>query len=544
MTTLRTLSAMVFLVLASGCGAIIGPDSDGDGLSDQEEARLLTDPLRSDTDSDGLPDGDELARGTDPLNPDTDGDGLLDGDEVARGFDPLSSDADGDGLNDFAELALGTDPRNSDSDSDGLSDWEEAIALGSDPLSSDSDGDGLSDSDEVLLGTDLNDEDTDGDGLLDGEDPLPLEPLCPPAIESFAAMAASSYAIVVTFMTGPSASDRVDFAIGSAFAVAPNWLATNAHVVLGILENRYPVERVVAVQSGTGRVITLVNAAVHPSFNNDPLESPDVGVIATASTLLDYLELAEANEIADLVAGDELALTGFPGDVNDLFEITPGETVPQATSLTGRVTALRSFDTTVVVTPENIDIVQHQLPTSPGTSGSPLVRCGKVVAIHNAGTVRIVISVDNDGNISAIRDPAASNNFGIHVKHLRRLIEFVDGGLIRFPIRPPDPEFSGVFDCNAFSLSGSFSHSLQLTVLGRGAVSGTSLWNNGTFSIFGSVDRFGNIAFSDNSTSFGFVGVDYAGSATPRKDGFAGLYVTGSGPGSPSQFGLWGCAER
>lgn len=44
-----------------------------------------------DTDGDGLSDEDELARGTDPGNPDTDGDGYADGVEVLAGTDPASA---------------------------------------------------------------------------------------------------------------------------------------------------------------------------------------------------------------------------------------------------------------------------------------------------------------------------------------------------------------------------------------------------------------------------------------------------------------------
>lgn len=42
------------------------PDSDGDGLTDVEEATLGTDPQDPDTDNDGVNDGDEVAAGTDP----------------------------------------------------------------------------------------------------------------------------------------------------------------------------------------------------------------------------------------------------------------------------------------------------------------------------------------------------------------------------------------------------------------------------------------------------------------------------------------------
>jgi len=68
-------------------------DTDNDGLTDDEEAVLGTDPLVADTDSDGLSDGDEVnTYGTDPLNPDTDAGGVSDGQEVnIDGTDPLDA---------------------------------------------------------------------------------------------------------------------------------------------------------------------------------------------------------------------------------------------------------------------------------------------------------------------------------------------------------------------------------------------------------------------------------------------------------------------
>ncbi len=187
----------------------VARDSDGDGLTDDEEAALGTDPLDPDTDGGGASDGDEVAIGTDPLNPsddnldsdgdglpdaeetnlgtdpavpDTDGDRLLDGEEVNQyGTNPLDKNTDSDGLNDYVEVTFkGTDPLDPDTDDDGLSDGEEASqsGLGTDPLNPDTDGGGASDGDEVAAGTnplDPNDDqdapvDTDGDGLSDQEE--------------------------------------------------------------------------------------------------------------------------------------------------------------------------------------------------------------------------------------------------------------------------------------------------------------------------------------------------------------------------------------
>ncbi|NLF23481.1 MAG: OmpA family protein, partial [Lentisphaerae bacterium] len=91
-----------------------GPiDSDGDGLSDDHERRIGTDPFDPDSDDDGLTDGQEvLTYKTDPLNPDSDFDLLKDGAEVlTHKTDPLNRDTDGGGVYDGHEvLEDKTDP--------------------------------------------------------------------------------------------------------------------------------------------------------------------------------------------------------------------------------------------------------------------------------------------------------------------------------------------------------------------------------------------------------------------------------------------------
>ncbi|HKJ39992.1 MAG TPA: hypothetical protein VJ972_14545, partial [Anaerolineales bacterium] len=113
-------------------------DSDGDGLTNDQEAQIGTDALVADTDKDGLTDGDEVnLYKTNPLAMDTDEDGLLDGEEVQIYLtNPLASDTDVDTLSDGLEIENNTDPLVSDSDQDGLDDGTE-IALGTDPLHQD-----------------------------------------------------------------------------------------------------------------------------------------------------------------------------------------------------------------------------------------------------------------------------------------------------------------------------------------------------------------------------------------------------------------------
>ena len=90
----------------------------------------------TDTDGDGLPDQDELRLKTDPRNPDTDGDGLLDGEEVLKyKTDPLNPDSDYDGLTDGQEVyAHKTNPNVRDTDKGGVADGHEVIEDSTNPL--------------------------------------------------------------------------------------------------------------------------------------------------------------------------------------------------------------------------------------------------------------------------------------------------------------------------------------------------------------------------------------------------------------------------
>ncbi len=98
-----------------------------DAIVEPVDSAIITDaPLPEDTtpgpkmdsDMDGLFDDEETAMGTDPNNPDTDNDGYLDGHEVKEGKDPLDPES---------RIYHGNWPYNPDKDAIESPDWEKCI---------------------------------------------------------------------------------------------------------------------------------------------------------------------------------------------------------------------------------------------------------------------------------------------------------------------------------------------------------------------------------------------------------------------------------
>ena len=170
---------------------------------------LLHDGVPSaDSDGDGLTDDQETAIGTSPTNPDTDGDGV--GDKIEYSLQYPGSE--------FDPLVFGTFTQCStlklpfpDSDSDGLNDCEEAV-VGTSAYLQDTDKDGLPDVVEVLRGVfPLVDDrlyDTDGDGMRNG---MELEQGTDPNTNDSAAATTYAYSVrVVTDETDASVSLVLD----------------------------------------------------------------------------------------------------------------------------------------------------------------------------------------------------------------------------------------------------------------------------------------------------------------------------------------------
>gem|GEM_PF-3305167 len=104
-------------------------DPDSDEISTLMEFGVYgTNGLLFDTDDDGMNDKWEIVRGFNPLifvmalgvaenpNADTDGDGLTNQEESEYGTDPNNNDTDNDGVNDSDEIDQGSNPLDSDDD--------------------------------------------------------------------------------------------------------------------------------------------------------------------------------------------------------------------------------------------------------------------------------------------------------------------------------------------------------------------------------------------------------------------------------------------
>ncbi len=177
----------------------------------------------------------------------------------------------------------------------------------------------------------------------------------------------------------------------SSFAVDEHLLATNAHVVRTFANVIREGGSVRAFQGETGLERRIGRVWLHPGYDlSDDVFKPDVGLLGVADTLPSTLNLAVDRTLEDVSVMTELRLYGFPGDVTEAIEyddLRYGMIKPSVTCLTGRVTAIR-HPSPLWFAKENGDwLIQHDIPATGGTSGSPILNeRGEVIAINSGGT--------------------------------------------------------------------------------------------------------------------------------------------------------------
>lgn len=161
-----TVKELVASNFSAPPGSPVGEaDSDGDGLTDAEEAEERTNPNKLDTDGDGFSDGVEVRFSRLGVNFNPRQVMLPDGGGLDPGCPPAlrASDTDCDGLLDCDEQFIGTNAQVADTDRDGVPDgveWRGLTQGSSNDLDEDPDSDGLTSRAELRLHTHPHEVDT------------------------------------------------------------------------------------------------------------------------------------------------------------------------------------------------------------------------------------------------------------------------------------------------------------------------------------------------------------------------------------------------
>ena len=165
----------------------------------------------------------------------------------------------------------------------------------------------------------------------------------------------------------------------TAFAVRPSVLATNAHCVAAAKKHGGTI--VALENEGRGDVsFPVADMREHPSYRETDASklTPDVGIVNISGKAATVLTLATAQELSGLGAGDDVYLIGFPGRLMDTSNPSAtflGAHIGRITTATGRPGAFAEDW-----------LIQHDAPTTHGTSGSPIFNSkGHVIAINAGG---------------------------------------------------------------------------------------------------------------------------------------------------------------
>ena len=165
----------------------------------------------------------------------------------------------------------------------------------------------------------------------------------------------------------------------TAFAVRPNILATNAHCIFAA--RRHPGGIVALENEGRAQVsYSVSNMTAHPGYRDSDANAltPDVGIVTISGKSAIVLDLATRDEISASGAGDDVYLIGFPGRLMDASN-------PAATFLAAHIGRITTAAGRLGAFAENW-LIQHDAPTTAGTSGSPIFNGrGKVIGINAGG---------------------------------------------------------------------------------------------------------------------------------------------------------------
>ncbi len=224
---------------------------------------------------------------------------------------------------------------------------------------------------------------------------------------------------------------------GTAWVIAPGTLATNAHVVDGILSARAKGETpFVRSNVPPFESIAITSAVKHPHYDRftsavgyyAPVAPGgrlvtstlgyDVGLIRVAANakLAPPLKVASRETLLELAPSQEVAYIGYPTERMAAGGVNLTQPTPQ--THIARISAVTDFFLASVVPADRL-LIQHSLPGAGGCSGSPIFNSrGEVIALFNAGNV-IHVPIGNE----RARIPTVLINFAQRADLVREILD-------------------------------------------------------------------------------------------------------------------------
>lgn len=190
--------------------------------------------------------------------------------------------------------------------------------------------------------------------------------------------------------------------MATAWGVGPHTFATNSHVTEPVKEQLAKGGEVhIVINKHPELNFRVTKAVTHPRYGSaQPMSggrvpaggSYDVGILEVDGNLPSWFPVASANELRAIDSGTRVAYLGFPMEERIGGGINVSS--PVATMQTGIVTSNTDW-WMGAGEPETRLLVQHNLSSSGGASGSPVFNAkGHVIALHNAGTSNTGVKVE------------------------------------------------------------------------------------------------------------------------------------------------------
>jgi V8-like Glu-specific endopeptidase len=182
---------------------------------------------------------------------------------------------------------------------------------------------------------------------------------------------------------------------GTAWAVAPGIFATNSHITEPAKDALKTGGAVfIAINKDPSKKYRVRQAISHPSYCADMMNAQgrqselgtyDVGLLIIKEQHSPTFQLAPVEKVRQLDAGKRVAFLGFPAE--KLTNRGSDNERPVATMQTGIVTAVTDYWGSQADAGDRL-LVQHNLPSTGGASGSPIFdQNGEVVAVLCAGNI-------------------------------------------------------------------------------------------------------------------------------------------------------------